>query len=61
MRKGGLIAVDNALWGGRVVNNELTDPDTLAIRALNAKMGRDERVSVSLLPIGDGLFLARKR
>jgi len=61
LRKGGLIAVDNALWGGRVVNNQLTDPDTLAIRALNAKMGRDERVSVSLLPIGDGLFLARKR
>jgi caffeoyl-CoA O-methyltransferase len=61
LRKGGLIAVDNAFWGGRVTQEQFTDPDTLAIRALNVKMGTDKRVTVSLLPIGDGLFLARKR
>jgi caffeoyl-CoA O-methyltransferase len=61
LRPGGLIAIDNVLWGGAVVNPKKRDPDTLAIRALNEKLKSDERVSVSLVPIGDGLTLARKR
>ncbi len=61
VRRGGLIAIDNVLWHGRVADPSATDADTEAIRALNAKLARDERVSLSLVPIGDGLTLARKR
>jgi caffeoyl-CoA O-methyltransferase len=61
LRPGGLIAIDNVLWGGAVVDPEKRDEDTLAIRALNEKLKGDDRVSLSLLPIGDGLTLARKR
>jgi len=49
------------LWGGDVADPEKNDADTTAIRALNDKVAADERVSVSLLPLGDGLTLARKR
>lgn len=61
VRSGGLIAVDNTLWHGRVVEAEATDADTQAIRALNAKLKDDDRVSLSMVPIGDGLTLCRKR
>jgi len=61
VRRGGLIAIDNVLWHGRVVDPSDTDADTEAIRVLNAKLAHDERVSISLVPIGDGLTLARKR
>ena len=61
VKAGGLIAVDNALWHGKVIDPEATDEDTEAIRALNLKLKEDERVSLSLVPIGDGLALARKR
>jgi predicted O-methyltransferase YrrM len=61
LRPGGLVAIDNALWGGSVADRSQRDEDTEAIRALNAKVVRDERVSMSLVPIGDGLLLARKR
>ncbi|MBK7584255.1 MAG: class I SAM-dependent methyltransferase [Myxococcales bacterium] len=61
LRVGGLVAVDNALWSGDVADPENNDADTQAIRALNAKVAADERVTQSLLPIGDGLLLARKR
>jgi predicted O-methyltransferase YrrM len=61
LRPGGLIAVDNVLWSGAVAKPEKTDADTVAIRALNAKIHKDERVTMTLLPIGDGLTLARKR
>ncbi len=60
LRPGGLVAVDNALWGGRVASGNDTSVDTRAIRALNAKAFADERVSASLVPIGDGVLLARK-
>lgn len=60
-RPGGLIAVDNALWGGSVARDEDQQPDTIAIRALNAKVLADERVTASLVPLGDGVLLARKR
>lgn len=61
VRPGGLIAIDNALWSGDVADESVDDADTRAIRALNAKIGADERVSVSLVPIGDGVLLAKKR
>jgi predicted O-methyltransferase YrrM len=61
LRPGGLIALDNTLWSGRVTNPDDGDPNTVALRALNDKLHRDERIDVSLLPVGDGLTLARKR
>jgi predicted O-methyltransferase YrrM len=61
LRPGGLIAIDNALYGGRVPDERVTDADTSAIRALNAKIASDARVDASLLSVGDGVMLARKR
>jgi len=61
VRPGGLIAIDNVLWHGDVVDANNSDPDTEAIRALNAKLRDDHRVSLSLVPIGDGMTLARRR
>lgn len=61
VRPGGLIAIDNVLWSGRVIDDAEEDTDTQAIRALNAKIATDERVDEVLLPIGDGLTLARRR
>lgn len=61
LRPGGLLMFDNMLWGGSVADPADTDADTLAIRALNDQLLIDERVSLSLVPIGDGLTLARKR
>jgi caffeoyl-CoA O-methyltransferase len=60
VRQGGLIAIDNVLWSGSVARPAET-ADTRALQALNDKLHRDERIDVSLLPIGDGLTLARKR
>jgi caffeoyl-CoA O-methyltransferase len=61
VRPGGLIAIDNVLWGGNVAKPEENDEDTQAIRAVNEKVRNDERVTLALAPIGDGLTLARKR
>jgi len=61
VRPGGLIAVDNVLWGGSVADFTKQDKDTEAIRLLNDTLHRDRRVDLSLVPIGDGLTLARKR
>ena len=60
LRVGGLIAIDNTLWSGKVAI-PAEDADTAALQALNSKLHRDERVDISMLPIGDGLTLARKR
>ena len=60
LRPGGLIAIDNVLWHGKVLDKSVQDADTKAIRALNEKLHSDERVLVSLLAIGDGLMLAYK-
>jgi caffeoyl-CoA O-methyltransferase len=61
LRPGGLIALDNTLWSGHVANPDDHDPNTAALRVLNDKLHRDERIDLSLLPVGDGLTLARKR
>jgi len=60
LRRGGLIAIDNTLWSGDVARPEKQDEDTRAIRALNAALHRDERIALSMLPVGDGLTLALK-
>ena len=61
LRPGGLLAVDNVLWEGNVVNPADDRSSTRAIRALNEVIRADTRVTISLVPIGDGLTLARKR
>lgn len=61
IRPGGVIAVDNVLWGGSVVDESRQDEDVVAIRALNDKIHGDERVEMCMLPVGDGLTLAIKR
>ncbi len=61
LREGGLIALDNTLWSGDVANPGNEKPDTVSLRAVNDALHRDERIDVSLLPIGDGVTLARKR
>jgi len=61
LRPGGLIVVDNTLWSGRVADPENAETDTVAMRHFNEHVNRDERVDLSLVPIGDGLTLARKR
>jgi predicted O-methyltransferase YrrM len=61
LRVGGLMLVDNVLWGGSVLNTQTEDVNTLAIQAFNRKILEDQRVSISLVPIGDGLTLMRKR
>jgi predicted O-methyltransferase YrrM len=60
LRPGGMIAIDNVLWGGDVADPAENDADTLALRALNTKIHADQRVLPSMLTIGDGLTLALK-
>jgi caffeoyl-CoA O-methyltransferase len=61
VRPGGLIAIDNVLRGGSVADQTNHDRDTLIIRTLNQNLHTDDRIDLSLVPIGDGLTLARKR
>lgn len=61
IRPGGLIAIDNVLWDGSVADPAANDAETIAIRTLNEKIHKDRRVEISLVPIADGLTLARKR
>lgn len=61
VRPGGLIAIDNVLWGGAVADPERSDPETIAIDRLNRKLHGDQRIEPSLIPIGDGLTLAFRR
>ncbi|MDN3575860.1 class I SAM-dependent methyltransferase [Chitinimonas viridis] len=60
LRPGGLIAIDNVLWSGAVVQPS-QEPDTQALQALNRKLHADTRIDLSMLPLGDGLTMARKR
>lgn len=61
LRSGGLAAYDNVLWGGAVADESKQDEDTLAIRRLNDRLATDERVTIAMLPLADGVTLARKR
>ncbi len=61
LRPGGLILVDNVLWSGKVADPEMVGDDTVAIRAFNDRLAADERISISMLPVADGLTFARKR
>lgn len=61
LRRGGLIAIDNTLWNGKVIDHRDQTADTRAIRAFNRKLRLNRRVDISLVPIGDGLTLAFKR
>lgn len=61
VRAGGIIAIDNVLWSGKVADEAVTDESTVAIREFNARIHTDPRVIVSLVPIGDGLTLAVKK
>jgi O-methyltransferase len=60
-RRGGVIAIDNTLWDGKVADAKIKDPDTVAIRELNEKLHDDNRVSLCFLPFADGLTLLVKR
>lgn len=60
IRKGGLIVIDNVLWSGKVADPNIQDNSTKALRAFNKKLHQDERISLSMIPIADGLSLARK-
>jgi len=61
LRPGGLIMVDNVLWGGSVADESDQEPDTCAIRSFNAAVKEDPRVEISMVSIGDGLMLLHKR
>ncbi len=61
VRPGGIVLIDNVLWGGSVANLADKDADTRAIRALNAKLKTDERVDLVLFAVGDGMTCALKR
>ncbi len=61
LRSGGVVVFDNMLWGGRVAEPAATDQTTEAVRAMNAKLHADTRVGLTLVPVGDGITLARKR
>lgn len=60
VRKNGVVAIDNALWDGKVADPNVSDGSTRAIRELNARVRSDRRVRASLVPVGDGLLLAQK-
>ncbi|HEX2384667.1 MAG TPA: class I SAM-dependent methyltransferase [Acidimicrobiales bacterium] len=61
VRSGGVLLVDNVLWSGRVIDPDVSDDDTSAIRAFNDHVAADDRVDTVMLPIGDGLTLAYKK
>jgi O-methyltransferase len=61
VRRGGVIAIDNTLWSGWVADAKRDDDDTRALRAFNDKLHRDERVALSMIPLGDGVTLALKK
>jgi predicted O-methyltransferase YrrM len=60
LRPGGLVLLDNVLWSGAVADARRQDPDTVALRFINQKLHGDKRIDVALLPVGDGVTIARK-
>jgi predicted O-methyltransferase YrrM len=61
LRQGGLAVYDNVFWDGDVIDESKTDPDTVGVRRLNDRLLADERVSISMIPVADGLTLVQKR
>jgi predicted O-methyltransferase YrrM len=61
VRRGGVILIDNVLWGGNVADPQVKDPETMAIRRFNEKRKTDDRIEMSMIPLGDGLTLCRKK
>jgi predicted O-methyltransferase YrrM len=61
LRSGGLAVYDNVFWGGDVIDPSRTDPATVGVRRLNERLATDERVTISMIPVADGLTLALKR
>jgi predicted O-methyltransferase YrrM len=61
LRQGGLIVIDNVLWSGKVADPTINDRDTMVLRELNAALVKDDRVTLTMLPVGDGLTLVLKR
>lgn len=61
LRKGGVLMIDNVLWSGKVADSKENDPDTAALRILNAKIHGDNRVDAGLLPLADGIYMCVKR
>lgn len=61
IKPGGVIMIDNVLWSGNVADDEKQDDDTVAIRQFNKHLHNDERVSISMLPVADGITLALKK
>jgi O-methyltransferase len=61
LRPGGLVVLDNTLFFGRVIDSTATDPDTRGIREVNSRIRDDPRVEISMLPVADGITLARRR
>ncbi|MED6151268.1 hypothetical protein PIB30_080937, partial [Stylosanthes scabra] len=61
VRVGGLIVIDNVLWHGKVADPLVNDPKTISIRNFNQRLMEDKRVSISMVPIGDGMTICRKR
>ena len=61
VKSGGYVIADNVLWSGKVVDHKMDDTDTVALRAFNDFLSTDPRVEVVLLPVRDGLMLARKK
>lgn len=59
IRKGGIIAIDNTLWFGKVFDEKVQDESTVALRKLNAKLHKDNRVDLTMLPISDGVTIVR--
>lgn len=61
LRRNGIIAIDNVLWGGRVLDDGIVDPDTVALREISQYVQQDDRVEAVLLPFADGVTLVRKK
>ena len=61
LRQGGLAVYDNVFWDGDVIDESKTDPDTIGVRRLNDRLLAYERVSISMIPVADGLTLVQKR
>lgn len=61
LRQGGMLLVDNVFWSGKVADDKINDEGTVQMRSFNAQLAIDDRIDLAIIPIGDGLTIARKR